>query len=108
MTTSEQARAWAKAEAKKRYGVAALGLPDGDGFDEFQAGILHVLSLLESEQAVRAMGAEMAVLELPDSHTLDDRILAREKWHQHIYHVGRITAAAVAAITNQESGGSES
>jgi hypothetical protein len=111
MTTSEQARAWAKAEAaKRREGetIPQSGKPfvaaDNAGAEW---GILHVLSLLESEQAVRAMGAEMAVLELPDSHTLDDRILAREKWHQHIYHVGRITAAAVAAITNQETGGSE-
>jgi hypothetical protein len=106
MTTSEPARAWAKAEAEKRYGVAALGLPDGDGFDEFQAGILHVLSLLESETAVEA-----AALAFWDAYSA--RIRNRKGSHSTTKHEAddanragfrAALAAVVAAITKGGSG----
>jgi len=105
MTTSEQARAWAKAEAEKRYPPHAFveGVPYIDPAQAatrrvFEAGVLHVLSLLESETAVEAAAAairETAAVTYHPSTTFRLRYRDRGK---------RVLAAAVAAITG---GGSE-
>jgi hypothetical protein len=95
MTTSEL---WAKAEAEKRYPFDITD-PERDHFywarrDAAAWGVLHVLSLLESEQAVEA-GAT-AIDEVPYEDfgvPAPSEVLARAA-----------LAAVVAAITR---GGSE-
>jgi hypothetical protein len=100
MTTSEL---WAKAEAEKRYPfplrrhqdpIEATRLRSGN--NAFAAGVLHVLSLLESEQAVEA--AAQGLYESADRQVFD----SADEEHDAIRAA---IAAAVAAITNQEPGG---
>ncbi len=106
MTMSEQVRAWAKAEAEKRFPFDITD-PDRDPFYAARRAaaewaFLHVLSLLESETAVEAAAAairETAAVTYYPSTTFRLRYRDRGK---------RVLAAAVAAITNQETGGSES
>lgn len=98
MTTSEQAREWAKAEAEKRWPFDITN-PDRDHFywarrAAAEWAFLHVLSLLESEQAAEA-GAT-AIDEVPYEDfgvPAPSEVLARAA-----------LAAVVAAITR---GGSE-
>lgn len=120
MTTSEGVRktpeklvAFARAEAELRYPPRTIRLFH-DSFDDsagareaFSAGFLRAVELLQSEEAVREVGAELEVMRLPDSHTLDDRLLAASQWYRSKYAAERVLTAAVGAVTrNQETGGS--
>lgn len=88
MTTSEQARAWAKAEASQHYVHQGSVTSEEVAAFAFAAGILHVLSLLESETAVEAVQDRVY-----DDYREGDKPVIRAA-----------LAAAVAAITK---GGSE-
>lgn len=97
MTTSEQA-AWAKAEAEKRWegettpqNAKPFVAADNAGFEQ---GVLHVLSLLESQQAVEAVCA-----------VIDPNALEVDMYPEPKATARTALAAVVAAITNQETGG---
>lgn len=103
MSTSEQT-AWAKAEAEKKWGTRA---PDGTPASFVSMGavaaaewaFLHVLSLLESETAVEAATEGM------ESHY--DRWSGPGEEPPTYADLAEVAlAAAVGAITNQETGGS--
>jgi len=46
-----------------------------------------------SEEQVQAAAEELARLDLPDSHTLDDRIRAVERWRRYEYQARRVLDA---------------
>lgn len=108
MTTSDLER-WARAEAERRYEPRLIQLFDG-AFDEaatsreaFEFGILHLAEVLQSETAVEAALKALYLDHATDqiAPTAPEIAAARDRMAR------AALAAALAAVTDQETGDSQ-